>query len=113
MGNYNSQYESYYSNLANKKKFNMIDSSQKTNHLFSVHWFAKKIIIDLSGVLILTVLVLTCRGIASPQTKYIYSFCKDTVSNNFDYTNVVNTITNINVKGWQDKIGSYMKTTNE
>jgi hypothetical protein len=113
MGNYNSQYESYYNNLINRKKFNLIDSAQKKNKLFSIHWFLKRVTVDLSGVLILTILVLTCREIATPQTKYIYSFCKDTVNTNFDYTNLVNTLTKINVNDWQNKINSFMKITNE
>ena len=113
MGNYNSLYENYYNNLASRKKFKVVNQTQKKSKLFSTHWFVKRIIVDLSGVLVLTILVLTSRGIATPQTKYIYSFCKDTVNRNFAYNNLVNTLTNINFKDWQNKISNYMKITNK
>ena len=64
---------------------------QKSNYL------VKRIIRDLIGVLVLFAFVMICKIIQTPQTKSIYSYSKEVVDENYDYSKIEAQLKNINI----------------
>ena len=88
MGSYNSQYESYYNGMVNKRKVN--NPSLKSFDIKIIpkldkNFFIKRITVDLVGVLILILFVSLCKLIATPKTTAVYKFSKTIVTTNYDY----------------------------
>ncbi|MBV4439507.1 hypothetical protein [Clostridium tyrobutyricum] len=106
MGYYNSQYEDYYNQLKGKAKYiphygKTINSS---NNKFNIGKFiTKRIIRDLTGVLILSVIVVGCRFISTPETKAVYSYSKKVINETYDYNSIKNRIKSISFKNIQDE----------
>lgn len=102
MGNYNSQYESYYSKLAGKKYYNgynnsssyRFNSNKNSGGLFQRGYFAKRIVNELIGVLCLTLVVFMCKIVVIPETQKIYEYSKEMVNQNFDHVRVMEKIKN-------------------
>lgn len=74
MGVYGSQYESYYNSLKKRK-----------NTRENTGWFTRKLIVDLSGVLILIAFFTGCKILSTPKTFSIIDYSKKIVNENFDY----------------------------
>lgn len=74
MGVYSSEYESYYNSLKKRK-----------NTQGSTNWFARRIIVDLSGVLILIIFFAGCKILSTPKTLSIIKYSEKVVNENFDY----------------------------
>jgi len=88
MGSYNSQYESYYNGMINKRKVN--NPSPKNFDIKIIpkldkNFFIKRITVDLIGVLVLILFVSLCKLIATPKTIAVYKFSKTIVTTNYDY----------------------------
>jgi len=90
MGNYNTQYESYYSKFNTRKVNNNYNrypykDSTKSKNMFSVKFITRRLMRDLIGVLILTVIILFCKIFVNPYTTRFYSYSKEVVNVNYDY----------------------------
>lgn len=123
MGAYNVQYEGYYKNLGRKikNKFkqkknhnnnfqnetgykSLIDKNRnkyrgKRNSIsilpnFGISNPVKTIIIQLSGTLVLFVLVLICKTVKLPQMTYAYEYGKKIVNENYDYEKTLSYLKN-------------------
>lgn len=89
MGDYKSQYEKYYSNMNNKKK----------NNNTYIDNFIKKLIIQLSGALVLFGTLLIIKAIPLEETKNAYIVSKDVLNKEF---NINETVMAINIPEFQD-----------
>lgn len=90
MGNYNTQYESYYSKLNARKAYNNYNrypytNSSKSKSIFSIEFIAKRLMRDLTGVFILLLIILFCKIFINPYTAKVYSYSKQVISTSYDY----------------------------
>ena len=112
MGSYNSQYESYYSTLVNKRK-NYGGYGQVGNRSSSFkldgNFFLRRLTRDLIGVFILFLFVITCKLIVTPQTEAAYKFSKEILNKNYDYTVALNSIKNFKLKSIEEKSMDWME----
>lgn len=111
MGNYNSQYESYYSSMVNKRKKYNYGINHRESFKIDGNFFIKRAVRDLIGVFILFVFVLGCKLISTPQTTVAYNYSKSILEQNFDYKTAINAIKNMNAKGIENKITDWIDTT--
>ncbi|MBK5241585.1 endopeptidase [Clostridium sp.] len=90
MGNYNTQYQSYYNNLARKQwGTNKIYGDSNKNSRMS-NFFIKRITRELIGVLVLIIFVLFCKTVVTPKTQYVYNYSKEAISKHYDYSTLIN-----------------------
>ncbi|MEW8957173.1 M23 family metallopeptidase [Clostridium sp.] len=110
MGNYNSEYESYYSQIvkrnskggpsysskraygmSSRKDISIIPKITKDN-------IGNIIIFQLIGSLILFSIVLLCKEIKTEKTQYIYNYGKEIVSKDFQYEKYIDYVKSIDLK---------------
>ncbi|SKA75337.1 Peptidase family M23 [Clostridium sp. USBA 49] len=106
MGNYNSQYESYYSSLINKKKkkdYYNYKSNDSSIFKFDKNYIFKRLVRELIGVFILFIFVISCKTLVTPKTKEIYSYSKKIVNENLNYNSVLASAKTINLKSIEEK----------
>ncbi|WP_446898710.1 endopeptidase [Clostridium sp. LBM24168] len=105
MGYYNSQYEDYYNRLRGKAGYSPHYNKIGDQNIrpTKVNYITRRIIRDLTGVLILSVIVVGCRAISTPQTKAVYNYSKKIVNQTYDYTKLRQDLSQINLKTIKDK----------
>ena len=111
MGSYNSQYESYYNTLVNKRKNQGgygYGRNRSTSFKLDGNFFLKRFIRDLIGVFILFVFVITCKLIVTPQTEAAYRYSKEVLNKNYDYTMTLNNIKNFDFNAIEEKTMDWM-----
>jgi murein DD-endopeptidase MepM/ murein hydrolase activator NlpD len=109
MGSYNSQYESYYNSISSRVNGGRgPNSKQRKRKYFNKERVIRTIKIQLLGTLVLFSSVVICKIYATPQTKFIYSFAKNTLNENYDIKSIVKFSSNINVSNIQ----KYVETEN-
>ncbi|MBU3189757.1 hypothetical protein K9O30_11000 [Clostridium bowmanii] len=89
MGNYNTQYQSYYNNLAKKQRgTNNFASEGKTQ---SKMWdlYVKRLTRELIGVLALLIIVLVFKVVVTPKTQYVYNYSKEAINKEYDYSTLI------------------------
>ncbi|MBV7273067.1 M23 family metallopeptidase [Clostridium thailandense] len=109
MGNYNSEYESYYNSL---KKNNGARYTPAYNRGFrhsaiersKGNYWISRITRDLIGVFILFVFVISCKLVVNPKTQEVYNYSKEVLNQNYDYKDLKINYKNIDLKKIQDKI---------
>jgi len=85
MGNYNTQYQSYYNSLAKRQRGGnsfVMENNKKSKRM---DFFMKILIRQLIGVLVLFFFVLICKVVVTPKTQYIYNYSKKLISKQYDY----------------------------
>lgn len=92
MGHYNSQYESYYNSIVNKRNSNVSSLNSSFNGSKKENWIARRLTQELLGVLLMTILLIFCRVYKTPQTQAVYTFSKSVVNNNVDYVRIIDQI---------------------
>lgn len=90
MGSYEPYYKNYYNKMKTTRWRKM--PALNKNKIF------KKIIFQLTGTLILIVLILICRLGYWGITDKIYGYAKETVNNSFDYKGLYNNIKAVDIK---------------
>jgi hypothetical protein len=99
VGNYNSQYESYYSKLGAKKSYSSYNgysgygngssykyNSNKNNRAaINGDYFIKRLMRELMGVLCLFLIIVMCKVYVTPETTSVLKYSKKTVDENLDY----------------------------
>lgn len=100
MGYYNSAYENYYKNIANKKK------NTTTSSFFSAKRIYRRFLQELIGTLVLFAFVITCKVFTNAYTKTAYAYSKSIINQNLDYKNIIKNVQNIKFKD----IGSNIQT---
>jgi hypothetical protein len=107
MGNYNSLYEDYY-NAAKKKNFiKNRRGVQGTKAGHETSFIVKRITQDLIGVFILFAVVLSCKAIATNQTKAIYTYSKSVVNTFYDYKPLYGNIKSFQIVNIKEGIINY------
>ena len=114
MGNYNSQYEDYYSSLRKKSgtgnyPYHNINYSGGDNKIFQGKYWTRRITRDLIGVLVLFVFIIGCKVISVPQTQIVYSYSKEVINQNYDYVGLKEKIRTVDFNKLQDKIKSIIE----
>jgi murein DD-endopeptidase MepM/ murein hydrolase activator NlpD len=109
MGNYNSEYEDYYSSLKKKNKIRNfpyqhssynVDNTGKSKEKYLI----RRITRDLIGVLILFIFTIGCKVIVTPQTQTVYNYSKKVLSQNYDYGALKEKSESIDFTKLQDKL---------
>jgi murein DD-endopeptidase MepM/ murein hydrolase activator NlpD len=112
MGSYNSQYESYYNTLVNKRKnYGGYGNGRNKSSSFKLDgkFFLKRFIRELIGVFILFLFVITCKFIITPQTEAAYKYSKEVLNKNYDYTVILNSIKNFDIMAIEEKTIDWME----
>jgi Membrane proteins related to metalloendopeptidases len=112
MGSYNSQYESYYSKMYGKKNTNYYNTkrnSSKKNKSFTFDGIVKRVIAQLIIVLLLFSMIIICKMFINPYTRYIYTYSKQTINNNYDYSSMYSNIKKMNFNQLQSDAINYIE----
>jgi murein DD-endopeptidase MepM/ murein hydrolase activator NlpD len=103
MGNYNSQYESYYSSIVNKRA-NSGYSRGSGEKKPKGNWIVRRLMQELCGVLVMLIFVIFCKFVVTPQTAAAYNYSKTIINSNYDYKNIISKAKNIDTsKNFQDR----------
>jgi len=110
MGNYSSQYESYYSGMVNRRKNNNYGINKKNRFTLDGNFFIKRLQRDLFGVFVLFLFVLICKTIQVPQTTYAYSYSKSLLNKSFDYEAVLISLKKLDMKTIETNVSDWLDT---
>ncbi|MFL0267792.1 M23 family metallopeptidase [Candidatus Clostridium radicumherbarum] len=110
MGSYNSQYESYYNGMVNRRKNNSYGFNKKNKFILDGNFFLKRLQRDLIGVFVLFILVLACKIVHTSQTTYAYSYSKSLINSSFDYEAALSNVKNLDMKVLETKVSDWMDT---
>ncbi|MCM8710374.1 M23 family metallopeptidase [Clostridium sp. SYSU_GA19001] len=111
MGNYNSQYESYYSSLLNKRKnYGNYNYNSGSSYKFSFYnnFILKRLTRDLIGVFILFTFIIGCKLIVTQQTKTAYNYLKEMLNTNLDYNKAIAFIKNLDTENIEEKVTNWL-----
>ena len=98
MGNYNTQYQSYYNNLARKQRgANKFPNDNNTQSRIT-NFCIKRLTRELIGVLALFIFVLFFKVVVTPKTKYVYDYSKQAINQQYDYSLLLGKAKGVNVK---------------
>lgn len=108
MGNYNSEYESYYNSLKRNGSTRYTPSySRNFSHnsvgKFKGNYWISRIIRDLIGMFILFIFVVGCKLVVTPKTQAVYNYSKQILNQNYDYKDLKINYNDIDLKKIQDK----------
>lgn len=121
LGNFNSEYESYYSKIIqNKSKPNGYNTAAysygkgytSTDYGTSksgLEYVTNKVIRDLIGVSVLLFIVILCKTIKTPQTVALYTYSKNIVNTNYDYKATYSKLKSLNINELKEKAEDYME----
>lgn len=105
MGYYNSQYEDYYNQLKKGVKYspryNKI--SNQNNKKTKINIITTRFIRDLTGALILSIVIGVCKIVQTPQTKIVYNYSKKVVNETYDYNNLQRNLKSIDLNSLEDE----------
>ncbi|MGH4125907.1 MAG: endopeptidase [Clostridium sp.] len=120
MGNYNTQYQSYYNNLAKKQRGtnNFASESNRKNGIWD--YYRKRLTRELIGVLILFIIVLLCKVVVTTKTQYAYNYSKEVINKKYDYGTLIEKTKGFKIKDIEiitvnfiEKIKSTISSGNE
>ena len=99
MGNYNTQYQSYYNNLAKKQRgANKFSSEGNNNGSRISQFYVKRLTKELIGVLILFIFVLLLKVVVTPKTQYAFNYSKQVINKQYDYSNLIDKAKGVKLK---------------
>ena len=98
MGNYNTQYQSYYNNLAKGQRGGNNHTTESNKQNRKMNFFIKILTRQLIGVLILLLFVLICKVVVTPKTQYIYNYSKEVINKQYNYNALIEKAKNIKLK---------------
>ncbi|WP_138204014.1 M23 family metallopeptidase [Haloimpatiens lingqiaonensis] len=107
MGSYNPQYREYYNSILNKR--GVYPKNTKNSNIKKEDFITRRIIRDLTGVLILFIIVLLCKIVITPTTQKVYNYSKKIVNENFDYKKVFETVKAFDFKEFKTKSQDYIE----
>ena len=98
MGNYNTQYQSYYNNLAKKQRGSNNFSSESNKQSRISNFYIKRLTRELIGVLILFIVVIILKVVVTPKTQYAYNYSKQVINKQYDYDELYGKVKGIKFK---------------
>lgn len=89
MGNYNTQYQSYYNNLAKKQRGtnNFVSEGKGQSKMWN--FYVRRLTRELIGVLALLIIVLIFKVVVTPKTQYVYNYSKEAINKKYDYSTLI------------------------
>lgn len=98
MGNYNTQYQSYYNNLTKKSRGvnNFTSGSMGQGRLRE--FYINRLTRELIGVLVLFIFVIICKVVVTPKTQFVYNYSKAAINMKYDYNALIDKAKGISVK---------------
>jgi len=98
MGNYNTQYQSYYNNLAKKQRGSNNFSSESNKQSRISNFYIKRLTRELIGVLVLFIVVIILKVVVTPKTQYAYNYSKQVINKQYDYDELYGKVKGIKFK---------------
>jgi len=98
MGNYNTQYQSYYNNFAKKNRGTNNFASESNRQSRIWNFYIKRLTRELIGVLILFILVLICKVMVTTKTQYAYNYSKQVINEKYDYSTLIDKAKGFEIK---------------
>ena len=89
MGSYNTQYQSYYNNLAKKQRGSNNFASESNKHSGFSKFYIKRLTRELVGVLVLFIFVLFCKSVVTPKTQFVYNYSKEVINKQYNYSALI------------------------
>ncbi|KYH34485.1 hypothetical protein CLTEP_15330 [Clostridium tepidiprofundi DSM 19306] len=100
MGNYNAQYESYYKRLLNNRKsMNKLHKYNRANNKI-----ANVLMRQLTGTLILFLIILFCKSVTTSATYKVYNFSKTLINKDYDYRLILKEVKSFDFYKFQDNV---------
>ncbi|MCB2292525.1 hypothetical protein LGK95_03090 [Clostridium algoriphilum] len=101
MGNYNTQYQSYYNNLARKQRgLNKFpNDNNKKNRI--TNFYIKRLTRELIGVLALFIFVLFFKVVVTPKTQLAYNYSKQAINQQYNYSTLIGKAKTVKIKDVQ------------
>ena len=126
MGNYNSEYESYYNSMLNKGKVRKSPNLQKASNrggrkgigitfignLFSKQRIFKRVLQELIGGLLLFSILIFCKSNALAQSKTVYNYSKQVVHQNIDFKKLpsdLSKVRSLKLENFQTKASDFIE----
>lgn len=109
MGNYNTQYQSYYNNLAKKQRGtnNFLSESMGQSKIWN--FYIKRLTKELIGVLILFIIVIMFKVVVTTKTQYAYNYSKQAINKKYDYSMLINKAKGFKIKDIEVITGNFME----
>jgi len=98
MGNYNTQYQSYYNNLSRRQRGSNKFFSDGNKQSGISKFYIKRLTQELIGVLVLFIFVLFFKVVVTPKTKYAYNYSKQAINKQYDYSTLLGRAKDIKLK---------------
>jgi hypothetical protein len=98
MGNYNTQYQSYYNNLARRQRGTNKFHNENNKHSSVSNLYIKRLTRELIGVLALLIIVLLLKVVVTPKTQYVYNYSKEAINKQYNYSTLLGKAKNIRFK---------------
>ncbi|MBU3160136.1 hypothetical protein KPL37_10255 [Clostridium frigoris] len=86
MGNYNTQYQSYYNNLARRQRGTNKFHSENNKQKSLSNLYIKRLTRELIGVLTLFIIVLLLKVVITPKTQFVYNYSKEAINKQYNYS---------------------------
>ena len=120
MGNYNSEYESYYAKVMGKRKETdgyrreySVGGHSKVKSKGIGEVVIKRVIQELAGTFILCILILMFKVVKTPQTTAAYTMAKDMVNEGYNVTDTINYAKTISLAEIKNKAEIYVESIKE
>ena len=108
MGNYNTQYQSYYNNLAKKQRGTNNFARESIGKSKIWDFYMKRLTRELIGVLVLFMLVILCKVVVTTKTQYAYNYSKQAINKKYDYSMLINRAKSFSIKDIEVITGNLM-----
>ncbi|MFT5872757.1 MAG: hypothetical protein ACI8WT_001693 [Clostridium sp.] len=109
MGNYNTQYQSYYNNLAKKQRGTNNFGSEKNRQSRISNFYTKRLTRELIGVLALFIFILFCKVVVTTKTQYVYDHSKEIINKQYDYSTLIDKAKNFKFKDLEAIKGNFIE----
>lgn len=98
MGNYNTQYQSYYNNLGKKQKGSNNSFNESKKHGRISNFYIKRLTRELVGVLVLFIIVLMLKTVVTQKTQYAYNYSKQILNEQYNYSGLIGKVKTVKFK---------------
>ena len=109
MGNYNTQYQSYYNNLAKKQRGTVNFASESMGQSRIWNFYIKRLTRELIGVLILFIFVIFCKVVVNTTTQNAYNYTKEAINKKYDYSILIDKAKGFKIKDIEKITGNFIE----
>ena len=109
MGNYNTQYQSYYNNLTKKQRGTNNFASESKRQSRILNFYIKRLTRELIGVLVLFILVLLFKVVVTTKTQYVYNYSKEVINKKYDYGTLIDKAKSFKIEDIGNITGNFIE----